>query len=186
MHRKAYTDEQLASHLKEGDTQALSLIYERYKNGLFLFLVRLLSDADAAEDILQETFLKVLQERLRLKNPAALKSWIYTIARNGAFACLIRRKNIRSLNDDDENVFIAVPSASDYETNERTVILEKMLDLLLPQYKEVLVLREYESMSYEEIAIVTGTTVSSVKSRLFKARQGLIKKIGRYSEDLKP
>ncbi|MEI7907869.1 MAG: sigma factor-like helix-turn-helix DNA-binding protein, partial [Bacteroidota bacterium] len=55
--------------------------------------------------------------------------------------------------------------------------LEKMLDQLLPQYKEVLMLREYESMTYDEIAVVTGTTVSAVKSRLFKARKALMERL---------
>jgi RNA polymerase sigma-70 factor (ECF subfamily) len=177
MHRTVYTDEQLGSRLSDGDPRILSMIYERYKNGLFLFLVRILSNARDAEDVLQDTFVKVLNERSRLKNPAALKSWVFTIARNEAFAQINLRKHLRNLDDNDENVFVSDLAPTDYEKSERIAVLENMLDKLLPQYKEVLVLREYESMTYEEIAEVTGTTVSSVKSRLFKARIALMKKL---------
>ncbi len=177
MQRIIPTDEQLSNRLKTGDTEAIVLIYERFKSGLFLFCVRLLSDSSAAEDIVHDTFFTMIVEKSQLKNPAFLKSWIFTIARNKAFDLLNKKKKIGVLDEYNENVFSDESFEAGYESNERAMILEKMLDQLLPQYKEVLILREYESMKYEEIADVTGTTVSSVKSRLFKARKALMKKI---------
>jgi RNA polymerase sigma-70 factor (ECF subfamily) len=177
MKQSIFTDEQLGIRFKNGDAEAVTLIYERYKSGLFLFCLRLLSDHAAAEDVVQETFVKMIAERTHLKNPGALKSWMFIIARNEAFTQLHRKKGIRELNENDENIFQAEPPLADVETRERAVILEKMLDQLLPQYKEVLMLREYESMTYDEIAAVTGATVSAVKSRLFKARKALMTRL---------
>ncbi|MFA5832541.1 MAG: RNA polymerase sigma factor [Bacteroidota bacterium] len=177
MQQLPLTDEQLAIRLQSGDSDATALIYERFKSGLFLFCIRILSDADAAEDAVHETFVKMIVQRSQLNHPTSLKSWIFTIARNESFAALNRKKKIRELNDQDEDVFESEASPPMVETDERMKIVERMLDQLLPQYKEVLLLREYESMDYVEIAKVTGTTISSVKSRLFKARKAMLKKL---------
>lgn len=92
MKQPIFTDEQLGIRFKNGDAEAVTLIYERYKSGLFLFCVRLLSDHAAAEDVVQETFVKMIAERTHLKNPGSLKSWMYIIARNEAFTQLHRKK----------------------------------------------------------------------------------------------
>jgi len=171
------TDEQLAIRLQSGDAEVTALIYERFKSGLFMFCVRILSNKDAAEDAVHETFVKLIVQHSQLSHPASLKSWLYTIARNEAFASLNRTKRIRELNDDDENIFESDDALSMDGTEERLKIVETVLNQLLPQYKEVLLLREYESMNYEEIAHITGTTISAVKSRLFKARKAMMKKL---------
>lgn len=92
------SDEQLAVRLQHGDSQALTYIYERYKQGLFSFCFRLLGDGNSAEDVVHETFIKVLTEKEKLQNPAVLKSWMFTIARNEAFAILNHRKKNSSDN----------------------------------------------------------------------------------------
>jgi RNA polymerase sigma-70 factor (ECF subfamily) len=180
MDHSTVTDEELALRLQQGDTAAMTLIYERYKQGLFSFCRRLLSDRDAAEDALQETVIKMIAARATLSNPSSLRSWLYTIARNEALSIIRRRNHIRELTDDDENIFVTEDEPKRLETAERTVLVESALNRLLPQYKEVLLLREYETMNYEEIASVTGATVSSVKSRLFKARRALLEQLKPY------
>jgi len=176
------SDEQLAIRLQRGDNQALSQIYERYKVGLYSFCYRLLGDGNSAEDVVHETFSKVLSEKGKLQNPASLKSWMFTIARNEAFAILGRNKKLRPLTDDDE-IFSEETPLSAIETNERMKMLDTLLNKLLPQYKEVLILREFESMNYEEIAAITGTTISAVKSKLFKARKELMEKAKPYLKE---
>lgn len=180
MDHSTTTDEELALRLKQGDTSAMTLIYERYKLGLFSFCRRLLSDREAAEDAVQETIVKMIAARTTLSNPSSLKSWLYAIARNEAYSILRRRNHIRELNEEDEDVLAAESEPLQIEVAERTKLLELAVQLLLPQYKEVLLLREYEMLGYEEIASVTGTTVSSVKSRLFKARRALLEQLKPY------
>jgi len=180
MDHSTVTDEELALRLKQGDTAAMTMIYERYKQGLFSFCRRLLSDRDAAEDALQETVIKMIAARETLSNPSSLRPWLYTIARNEAYSILRRRNHVRELTDDDENIFATEDEPIHLESTERTVLVESALNRLLPQYKEVLLLREYELLNYEEIASVTGATVSSVKSRLFKARRALLGQLKPY------
>lgn len=176
------SDEQLAIRLQNGDNQALTQIYERYKQGLYSFCYHLLGDGNSAEDVVHETFIKALTEKDKLQNPASLKSWLFTIARNEAFAVLNRTKKHRPLLDDDE-IFSKETPLTTLETNERTKVLETLLNQLLPQYKEILLLREFESMNYETIAAITGTTMSSVKSKLFKARKELMEKAKPYIKE---
>lgn len=175
MQANSISDEQLAIRLKNGESQAISTIYLKFKYGLYSFCYRLVSDSAIAEDVVHETFVKIISERTKLQNPLALKAWIFTIARNEAFAVMKRKKNFRELREHDENIFEDESVIS--EGQERQIIIEQFLNKLLPQYKEVLILREYEQLNYEEIASVTGTTVSSVKSRLFKARKALFEKL---------
>jgi RNA polymerase sigma-70 factor (ECF subfamily) len=176
MRQSSLTDEQLAVRVRSGDLQAVTELYSRWKNGLFRFCLRMVSDTNAAEDIIHDAFVKLIEERRSVHDPAALRSWMYTVVRNGALSFLKRGKRLRPIDDDDENIFdVAMPES--LESVEQKRQIERLLDRLLPQYKEVLLLREYESMNYEEIAAVTASSVSSVKSRLFKARRALYKEM---------
>lgn len=94
----------------------------------------------------------------------------------------IIEKKTRPITDDDE-IFSEETPLTTMETNERKIVLETLLNQLLPQYQEVLLLREFESMNYEEIAAITGTTISSVKSKLFKARKELMEKAKSYLKE---
>ncbi|MFA6457067.1 MAG: RNA polymerase sigma factor [Bacteroidota bacterium] len=173
MHPTSFTDEQLAGRLQNGDRQAIAMIYERYKHGLFRFCVRLVSDSDNAADIVQETFVRMIDEKMSLHNPAALKAWIFMIARNEAFTQLNKKKKTRALTEDDHEVFSEESSSELIERAERSTLITSLVNRLLPQYKEVIILREYEAMNYEEIAGVIGASVATVKSRLFRARKAL-------------
>ncbi len=170
------TDVQLALRLKNGEAQAITAIYERFKRGLFLFCLRLLNDSAAAEDVVHETFVRMIAEHEALREPGSLKSWMFTIARNESFAVLRLKKKYREIDDHDENMYVDDTTETNLELLEQKLLLENLLNRLLPQYKEVLMLREYEGMNYQEIADITGTSVSAVKSKLFKARKSLMDK----------
>ncbi|MHB1051149.1 MAG: RNA polymerase sigma factor [Bacteroidota bacterium] len=180
MPHELITDEYLAIRLKNGDGRAASMIYERYKTGLFTFCRRLLGDTEGAEDAVHETIVKMMTLHGSLRNPGSLKSWLFTIARNEAFSALQKRQRVRPLSDEDENIFSEDETATEIQRNEQSSIINNLLNRMLPQYKEVLLLREYETLSYEEIADVTGTSVSAVKSRLFKARKALLETMEPY------
>ncbi|MFA6440413.1 MAG: RNA polymerase sigma factor [Bacteriovoracaceae bacterium] len=148
-------------------------LYRRWKNGLFRFCVRLVSDAEAAEDIVHDAFVTLIEARQTVNKPASLRSWMYTVVRNDSFSFLKKKKQIRLLEEHDEGIFDDGSLMTQVERGEQRRQIATLLECLLPQYKEVLLLREYESMNYEEIAAVTGSTVNAVKSRLFKARKAL-------------
>jgi RNA polymerase sigma-70 factor (ECF subfamily) len=174
MPRSHSTDEQLALRVQRGELDAVSILYERWKQGLYRFCFRMVLDASAAEDIIHDAFVMLIARREQVQSPAALRSWMYAVVRNGALAWLQRTKRNRPLTDDDDEVMDESSLPMMLETEERSEQITALLDALLPQYKEVLLLREYEGMEYEQIAIVTGSSVSAVKSRLFKARKALM------------
>lgn len=177
MQHSPLTDEQLSIRVQHGDLPAVTELYHRWKQGLYRFAVRLITDPVAAEDIIHDAFVTLIEEHASVRNPAALRSWLYSIVRNEAFALLNKNKRHRPLDEQDEYIFDGENSATVIENDEVKQQIELALEQMLPQYKEVLLLREYEALNYEEIAAVTGSTVSSVKSRLFKARKALMTKM---------
>lgn len=178
MRPSSLTEEQLAIRLRSGDMQALHALYERWKEGLFRFAARLVSDGAAAEDIVHDAFVTMFDARQQLTDPGALRSWTYTVVRNNAYTFLNKEKRLKPLDEgDDAEFFDDAEADSALELGERDRQIETLLAALPPHYREVLLLREFEGMQYEEIAAVTGSSVSAVKSRLFKARRVLMKRM---------
>lgn len=168
------TDTEIIDAFKSGDELAFALLYGRYKAGIYTFCLKMLLDRDEALDAVQDTFLRVYENRSRLLSTPAFRSWLFTIARN---QCLNRLRNsgrnVRIDGRDTRLVATGGTPLSRLEKAERHELVNKHLKMLSPAYREVVVLREYHNLTYEEIAAVTRTTVSSVKSRLFKARRKL-------------
>ena len=167
-------DGALVAAFQGGDEFAFVTLYDRYKAPVFAFCAKMLLDRAAAEDALQETFVRVYEHRDRLARGAAFRSWLFTIARNHCLNVLRKAKWTEPLPEHAE------PPAPNAQTpfdellrSERVALVTAYLGQLSPEYREVLVLREYQNLSYDEIAAVTRSTVSAVKSRLFKARRKL-------------
>ncbi|MEL6610760.1 MAG: RNA polymerase sigma factor [Bacteroidota bacterium] len=168
-------DRALIEAFQKGDEFAFVSLYNRYKAPVYGFCAKLLLDREAAEDVMQETFLRVYENRDRLLNAGAFRSWLFTIARNQCLNHLRTRGRTRPFPEHAPE-----PPAPSRETPFRHLLKAEQVDLvnrflgeLSPEYREVIVLREYQNLSYDEIAAVTRNTVSSVKSRLFKARRKL-------------
>ncbi|ARA92208.1 hypothetical protein AWN76_002795 [Rhodothermaceae bacterium RA] len=169
-------DQELIESFQAGDEFAFVSLYNRYKGPVYAFCVKMLLGRSLAEDVVQETFLRVYENRDRLLNTDAFKSWLFTIARN---QCLnqLRRTNRQVSLEGQEHAEPVAPlpeiPAHQLEKSEKIDLVNHFLAQLKPDYREVLILREYQNLSYEEIAAVTRSTVSAVKSRLFKARRKL-------------
>ena len=185
-------DKDLLLDLVNGDMAAFEVIVDRYKNRLLNFVYRFVKDYDVAEDIVQETFLRVFRKRRDYKAIANFSTWIFTIAGNLAKSELRRRKRWRFLSinatDDEEKTFdIQDPGmipdriAAVRIMNEN---IEKSIATLQNKYKEALILRDIEGMSYQQIAEVIGVPVGTVKSRVNRARLKMQKKLkGHTPED---
>jgi len=125
---------------------------------------------------MQETFLRIYENRDRLLNTNSFRAWTFTIARN---QCLNQfRLSNKHVHLDDEQVAQLPEAAAQsqvamLEKSEQVELVNYFLGRLKPEYREVIVLREYQNMTYDEIAAVTRSTLSAVKSRLFKARRKL-------------
>ncbi len=163
--------------LRSGNHKALGQLYNRYHQHLLRYCTRLLKNEQSAEDIVQNVFLKLQIGQQSIRNGQSLQSWLFTVARNEALSSI---KKIKTINADETIVWDGDTPEDEFVAKERKDVIEIVLQRLHAPFREVILLREYEHLSYEEIAGITGTTVSSVKSRLFKARKALIEKLKPY------
>ena len=177
-------DRALIEAFQTGDEFAFVSLYNRYKDPVYAFCVKMLLNKELAQDVMQDTFLRVYENRDRLLKTDSFKAWLFTIARNQCLNQL--RRNNWQLPLDPE---MALPPhlqgakntpALDLEKSEKIALVNRFLGELKADYREVIILREYQNMTYEEIAAVTRSTLSAVKSRLFKARR----KLGVYLEEV--
>ncbi len=175
------TDEQLLERIQHGEAKAFTQLYEQYKTRLYSYCLRLLRNSRAAEDAVQETFVKVHAGCNSVRSFQSLRAWIFTIARNEAFG-ILRRAKI-DLVEEDGQVWETETPLELLIRSEVKDIVQHFLGELKPEYREVLILREYENLSYAELASITSSTESAVKSRLFKARKALVKKLQPFFEE---
>jgi RNA polymerase sigma-70 factor (ECF subfamily) len=172
------TDVELIQLLCQGDRLAFADLYERHKTGIYRYCMRMLADSDTAEDMTQETFVKMYTNIRELQSVDSFLPWLFRIARNEVMMHL--RQHRRNGTQSDKDIWDETTPHELTVAAETTEIVQRLLQNLRSEYREVILLREYEQLSYVEIATVTGDTESSVKSRLFKARKALTKKLKEY------
>jgi RNA polymerase sigma-70 factor (ECF subfamily) len=183
---------QFIERLRAGDAVAFERLVEERSNDIYVLLFRLTEDAEEARDLTQETFLRVFQSIARFRGDADLKTWIYRIAINQArnrwrWWRRRRRDSTFSLDLQDENheqpLSDRLQSAGidpEQETlaRERETALLNALHTLGRSYRETVILRDVEGLSYEEIAATLEISVGTVKSRLARGRLELRRKLG--------
>jgi len=167
------TDAELAAAFRGGDDQAFAILYERYKRAIYVFGRRMLGEPDAARDLVQDVFLRLYEKRAQLRDPENFRSWLFTAARNRCLSQLRRTRAWTPLDAAPDELLAVRPAAGEAEAEEEVRLLQQALGRLKVEYREVLVLREYQELSYRDIAAITDSTESAVKSRLFKARRAL-------------
>ena len=173
-----YSDMQLIQQMHLNDSGAFAEIYMRHKRAVYEYCYRLLQNRQIAEDATQNTFIKVQQRVGELRNLASFKAWMFTIARNEVYAHF-RRARSNGL-EGNEDVWEVESPHEEFVHQEQAELVRRLLSELKPEYREVLLLVEYEQMSYADIASITNATLSSVESRIFKARKALAKKLKPY------
>ena len=181
------TDEQLIKEFQDNNTpEAYEILVRRFKDPLTNFVFRFVGDRDVSTDIVQDTMIKFYLNKDSYKSFAKFSTWIYTIAGNLAKNELKRRKRrkIYSLDDtfdDDESKKLQIEDKSYFEpdrvadSNLKSTIIQKALMKVKPVYREVVILRDIEEFSYEEIADITGLSIGTVKSRINRGRTQLQK-----------
>ncbi|KAB2838507.1 MAG: sigma-70 family RNA polymerase sigma factor [Melioribacteraceae bacterium] len=176
------TDEELIKEFQDNNTlEAYEILVRRFKDPLTNFVYRFVGDRDACTDIVQDTMIKFYLNKDSYKSFAKFSTWIYTIAGNLAKNELKRRRRrtILSLTNDDEErtiqiedkKFVAPDRAADSEI--KGEIVQKALMKVKPVYREVVILRDIEGLSYEEIAEITDLSIGTVKSRINRGRTQL-------------
>jgi RNA polymerase sigma-70 factor (ECF subfamily) len=168
------------ARLRRGDADAFDALLTRYQNRLYRYLLRLTADPAAAQDLFQETWLKVITRIHRYDESRPFEPWLFRVARNLALDHL-RKASPESLDEPSESgepwvarLGAKGPGALEgLLAHERRSQLERQLEALPALYREALTLRFEEEMTFEEIADVLSAPVSTVKSRVQRALSAL-------------
>ncbi|HPN38830.1 MAG TPA: sigma-70 family RNA polymerase sigma factor [Melioribacteraceae bacterium] len=180
-----YSDEELIAKFQETNAiEFYEALVKRYKDPLMNYVFRYVGDRNVCADIVQETMIKFYLNKDSYKSFAKFSTWIYTIAGNLAKNELKRRKrrNILSLsnNDNDEQPLqiedssILQPDAI-LDGKIKNEIIQKALLKVRPVYRDVVILRDIQGFSYEEIAEIKDLSIGTVKSRINRGRTKLQK-----------
>lgn len=175
---QAVSERELVVSAQNGDRNAFSELVRAHARGVFNVVYRMCGDALIAEDAAQETFLRAWQNLSSYRPAMPLRNWLYRIAFNAGMDML--RKEKRILPDDIENMPLAdgrLSLESLVSQNERTAMVQKAILSLPDASRAVLVLREYEGLSYQEISSTLDIPVGTVMSRLNYARNLLKAKL---------
>ena len=179
---KKLTDENLIFAFQQGDTNAYTEIVSRYKDRLTNFVYRYVGNYDECDDIVQDTFVKVYTSKHLYKEVAKFSTWIYTIAINLAKTKLAKQQKYKtfSISDvyDDEDKDFDIPDDAftpDVDANSKflSAHIQKALSQINENYRELVILRDIEDYSYEEIVEMTGLPMGTVKSRINRGREKL-------------
>ena len=171
----------IAQGLKRNDPEQIDRLIELYQHRLLRYLLFLTGKRETAEDLFQETWMRVLLRGAQYNGKARFDTWLFTIARNLVID-LSRKRQMASLDEmseggEDERPFEVVmdgPSPFDqFASREDRATVAEVLLRLEPNYREVLVLRFHEELSLEEIAGITRAPLSTVKSRLYRGLAAL-------------
>ena len=179
------TDEQLIKQFQDGDLYAFEMIVHRYKNQLVNFVYNFLGNRIDSEDVVQETFLRVYKNKHRYKQIAKFSTWIYTIASNLAKTELRRRKrrrffSISQLGFEEKDYDIPDSAFSPDKVIEEDLKgkeIREEINKLPEKFREVVVLRDIQEFSYEEISRILHIPIGTVKSRANRGRLRLQKQL---------
>jgi len=174
---KHLSDQELMRIVQAGDYSPASEIYERYSGRIYNFAFRFLRNSEAAEDAVQEVFVKMMKHASQFHGDAKLSTWLFSITANWCRDYLRKADNKAKEADD---VLITLPSPEqgadrDLEQRENEALVRKALATLTPEQREAILLSRYQGLSYAEIAQIAGCSEGAVKTRGFRAMETLKK-----------
>ena len=182
------TDEKLIARFQDGDINAYNELVDRYKDRLLNFVFRYFNNREQAEDVVQETLIKLYTHASYYKNIAKFSTWLYTIAKNNALTEL--RKNKRKRTDSlwtNEGKPIDIETKGD--SLEKTVhneiaveALNRYLGEIPENFRIAVVLRDFQELSYEEISKILEIPIGTIKSRINRGRIQLSEKMKHFKE----
>lgn len=174
----------LIARSQNGDTKAFGELVAIYEKPVYSIAYRFMGNPDDASDLAQEAFVRAFRAIARFRGDASFKTWIYHIVANACRDELRKRKRqpVVSLdipittNDGEitrEQADWTLAPERIYESKELQETIQQLLNELIPEYKQVLILRELQGFSYEEIAGILECSLGTVKSRINRARKAL-------------
>lgn len=179
---RAKEDMELVVLAQQGNQQSFAKLMERYRDSIYFMVLKMVHNRDDAEDLTQEAFSKAFNSLSNYSAEYAFSTWLFKIATNNCID-FIRKKRLQTTsldsstitNEDGESPTIAVP---DYNPNpEQSIIKEQraarireVIEKLSPKYKQLIEMRYFDELSYEEIAAQLDLPLGTVKAQLFRAK----------------
>jgi RNA polymerase sigma-70 factor (ECF subfamily) len=160
--------------VRDGDPEKLGLLYERYKKPLLGFFVGMLRDKELSEDLVQNTFARILKYRHLFRGDGDFKTWMFHIARN-VKNDHFKKKRIDQIPVDKwtERIGHLEITSTSMEQEDELRLLSIAMDNLPEEKREVLLLSKYQEKKYSEIGVILGCSESAVKVKVFRALQEL-------------
>jgi RNA polymerase sigma-70 factor, ECF subfamily len=166
-------DRVLVDAAQAGDPDAYETLVRRYQAGVYRIALRLLQSRADADDVTQETFVRAWRSLSRFRGDSAFSTWLYRIVTRRCFDLLGARRPTEALSDD--HLDAGADPAATVEQRERLHAVARHIAALPPDQRAALVLREFEGLSYQDVADVLDTSVPAIKGRIHRARLTILR-----------
>ncbi len=184
-------DQLLVERVKKGDKRAFDLLVLKYQHRVLAVISRLVADKDSAMDIAQDTFVRAWRAIDKFRGDSAFYTWLYRIATNTAKNWLVaqsrRPRQDVDIDDHEAPELVELSDAATPEavtnSSQLAAAIAKAMASLPHDLRSALQLREFDGLSYDEIAEALDCPVGTVRSRIFRAREAVNKAIAPYIED---
>ena len=186
----ARADYELVKLVQQGNKRSFDLLVIKYQSRVLSIVGRFVRDAAEAQDVAQETFIKAYRAIQSFRGDSAFYTWLYRIAVNTAKNFLVAKKrrpgnsSVDMALDDDEQPIDAIDALQDMETpesklmhDELKAIIDAAIASLSEELRTAICLREFDGLSYEEIAAALDCPIGTVRSRIFRAREVIDEKV---------
>ena len=177
------TDQQLVVRVQKGDKRAFDLLVLKYQYKVHSIVARFIRDSDEVKDVVQEAFIKAYRALPRFRGDSQFYTWLYRIAVNTAKNYLVARSRRPPSSDvdlDDAEYYSGSEQLKDFGTPENQLFRDQLEEVInqaiieLPEdLRTAVTLREYEGLSYEDIASVMNCPVGTIRSRIFRGRESI-------------
>ena len=181
------TDQQLVARVKKGDSRAFDMLVLKYQHKIFGLISRYIKDADEVQDVAQEAFIKAYRALPKFRGDSAFYTWLYRIAINTAKNHLVSRSRRPPGSDvdvEDAEYYEGGAALRDIESPENALfgaelkeVVEAAIADLPDDLRSAVTLREFDGLSYEDIAEIMDCPVGTVRSRIFRAREAIDNKV---------
>ena len=177
-------DRELVARMREGDSEALRLLMERYQQRIFALIFGIVRDRHEVEDVAQEVFLKVFMRISAFDGRSKFYTWLYRVSANAAKDHLKKRRRRPAVSLEEE---AGIPDVTGGPTEQAAIaetrlMVREAINSLPPRYREVLALRELEGLTYNEIAGILKLSMGTVESRLHRARARLKRRLESHAQ----
>ncbi len=183
----AETDQQLVARVQQGDARAFDMLVLKYQHKILGLISRYVHDADEVQDVAQEAFIKAYKALPRFRGDSQFYTWLYRIAVNTAKNHLVSRSRRPPGSDvevEDAEYFEGGGALRDIESPENALfgaelkaVVEAAISDLPDDLRAAVTLREFDGLSYEDIAEIMDCPVGTVRSRIFRAREAIDNKV---------